>query len=148
MAYPTGMLSLTLESVDRLAVSVKSFCENRISLLAAGSVSSETILDIYGRLKNAYTMLGNVASVGGIGAYAQLQKNDGGLDIVAEFTALRAAIGVAANGIVSAFPVSAGGYLEAVTLTTEDVIPQQRMFAPASTSGIRTNLQAIVDAID
>ena len=144
MAYPTGMLSLTLEDVDRTALQIKAYMQARIAQCAAGSVTSSTLLDIYMRLATANDTLAAAASVSGLGDYARAQKDNAELDVIAEFTAMRAAIASAKAWLVTNLPKS-GEYLLLVTLG--DDRPIDREFPAAQTAGLRTVMQAVADTI-
>ena len=147
MAYPTGMLSLTLERVDRVALSVKSMCQSRITSMAAGDTTASVILDVYRQLWTADHIFGDAVSVSGIVAYARDQKNDAELDVAAAFSGMRTAIQAAMSWILANFPAS-NGYLLASALNSSVPEPQDRVFSSAITAGLRTALQAIVDEID
>lgn len=147
MAYPTGMLSLTLEKVDLQVIHLRRFCVAEITAMAAGDVSADRILlRVYGELTGAHTQLTAAKNAPGIAQYAKDQKADQVLDVVAEFNALLSAIQSAIDWVITNFP-AAGGYVQARTLTAGDPIPQQRQFSPAQTADLRTALQGVVDSI-
>ena len=139
------MLSLTLERIDNLATQTKNFATRRQQQMAAGNVGSSLIFDVHINMKRAAADLTAAASVSGIVQYAKDQKNDQNLDVVAEFNAMITAINAVVTAIESTFPDS-GGFLLAQTWGTNG--PEDRQFAPASTAGIRTQLQGVIDAIN
>lgn len=146
MAYPTGMLSLTLEEVDRLATQIKSFAQRQRDVMAAGNVLSERIFDVHIRMKKADESFAAAASVPGIVQYARDQKDDQSLDVTAEFAAMRSAVQSVVSIIETTFPRDASDtYLLAQTWGVSG--PEDREFTPAQTSSIRTQLQGVIDAI-
>jgi len=50
MAYPTGMLSLTLEDLDRSVLQLKNYLVARIAAMAAGNTTASTLIDVHHRL--------------------------------------------------------------------------------------------------
>lgn len=146
MAYPTGMLSITLEDIDRRMVGVKLYAAQVRAELLAGNVSSSRILDLVVNLRQERLALVTAASVQGIGAYAQAQKNNGTLDVVAEFNAVIAAIDSVTSWIGTNFPKDGSGFLLAQTMTADG--PLDRQFAPAVTSGLASQLANLVATIN
>lgn len=146
MAYPTGLLSLKLAEIDRIALSIKNYCNSASTRLLNNSQPSTLIFDLYIRLKQDRQVLSAAASIPGIVDYAKTQKNDANLDIVAEFTTMLGAIDDATLWIENNFPKDGSGYLLAQTL--EATGPVDRMFTPASTGGLRVVLDAIVATIN
>lgn len=144
MAYPTGILSLSLEQLDRLAVQTKSLAEASKASMEAGNVTSSQILRLHLEMLSADSQMAAIAAVPGIVQYAKDQKNDQALDVIAEFQAMRAAVQGVAAAIVTAFPTS-GIYLLAVSFDAQGTVDRQ--FTPAQTAGIRTTLDAVVASI-
>jgi hypothetical protein len=145
MAYPTGMLSLTLEDIDRRAVSVKGYCQRAKDTLAAGNSPATTILDLFVRLRQDRAAFAAAANVPGIAAYAQAQKDDAQLDLAAEFVAMLTAIDGVTTWIANNFPKDGNGFLLAQTLEANG--PVDRQFTPAQTAGLRTQLDTILATI-
>lgn len=148
MAYPasTSVPAQTLDAVDRLALNLKAFCQRRKAEMAAGNVPSTTIFDVVINLRSARSQLQAAASVPGIAAYAQAQKGNPSLDIVAEFTAMVNAIDGVVSWVVANFPKDGTGtYLLAQTMGAEG--PVDRQFSPAQTAGLRTALDSVINAI-
>ena len=145
MAYPTGMLSLVLEGIDQRIVGLKSYTQKLSAQAAAGSVTSTRILNSYGDLKGIRADLVLAAATAGLVEYARAQKNNGTLDVVAEFNALIAQIDTTVQWIADTFPKDGNGYLLAQTLGA--IGPTDRLFTSAQTGGFRTQLDAIVALI-
>ena len=145
MAYPTGMLSLTLEEIDRRAVDVKGYCTRTRDTLGAGNTPATTIFDLFIRLKSDRAAFAAATSVSGLAAYARAQKNDENLDVVTEFGEMLAAIDDVTAWISTNFPKDANGYLLAQTWGASG--PVDRTFTPAATAGLRTQLDALIATI-
>lgn len=147
MAYPTGVLSTTLQQVDNTMIQLKDFAARQRDRMAAGSVPSTTILDdLFVRLRQAKTQLQSAASVPGLAEYARAQKSSDTLDVVTEFQAVVAAIDAVTAWITANFPKDANGFLLARTLGESG--PVDRQFTSAATATLRTQLDALIATID
>lgn len=145
MAYPTGTLGIALDRVDTRVLALKQYCIRARDKMQAGSVPSGYVSGAYTSLQNERTAIIEARSVPGIGAFAQAQKGNENLDVVAEFNAIIANIEAATAWIATNFPKDGDGYLLAQTWGATG--PVDRQFAPAATSGLRTILQSIIDGI-
>jgi len=145
MAYPTGMLSLTLEEIDRRLVGLKAYLQQVRTEAATSNVPSFRILNLYTRLIQDRAALTTAAAVPGIGTYAQEQKNQPGLNVVTEFNAVIAAVDQVSGWISANFPRDAGGFLLAQTLGASG--PEDRTFTPAQTAGLRAQLDSLIATI-
>ena len=144
MAYPTGVLSRTLDDIDRRAAAIKSYCTQVRAAMAVGDVSASVPIDLYIRLRADRAALAAAAAVPGIVQYARDQKNNQGLDVVAEFSAMTAAIDAVTTQITTVFPVSGGFLLReqwSASGTTE------RAFSSAATANLRTLLDTLIATI-
>ena len=147
MAFPSSPpLQKRLESLLQDVGHLKSLAANRISTMAAGSVSADYLVDIYRFLLEVDARLGAVAATSGLPAYAQQQFDNEGIDLAAEFTALRGAVQAAGAHIKTALPKDANGFLLLHTWSGNSIVP--RAFNQAATATLRTLLQSIVDAIE
>lgn len=145
MAYPTGMLSLVLEDIDRRAVSVKTYATQVRTEAAAGNIPSSRILDLFINLRQERGLLATAAATPGIAQFARDQKNNQSLDVVAEFNAMLAAIDGTTTWINTNFPKDGGGFLLERTLGVNS--PIDRTFTPAQTAGLRTQLDSLIATI-
>lgn len=145
MPYPTNNLSNKLEDVDRLVEALKATLQNQVSTMAAGSVNASTILGVYVRIKRDYDALGQAAAIPGIAQHAKDEKNDQNLDIVAEFTALRAEMAAVVVWIDANFP-AAGGYIQSHQIAAGVIT--ERPFTSGQTAGLRAVLNSVIAAID
>ena len=147
MAYPTGTLAKALEDIDRDLIQLRAFAVRRRDEMAAGNVAATTVLgDLFVRLRQHEHALDAAADTPGIGPYAQEQKSDGTLDVVAEFNAVMAAISGVTGWIAANFPKDVNGFLLAQTLSPEG--PVDRTFSPTDTAGLRTQLDALIATIE
>lgn len=146
MAYPTGMLSLVLEDIDRRAIHIRQTAINVRAECAAGNVPSSRILNLFVFLKQERSAIVTASGTPGIVQFARDQKNSGTLDVVVEFNAMIAAIDGTTDWIDANFPKDGSGFLLAQTLTGSG--PLDRTFTPAQTAGLRTQLDAVVASIN
>lgn len=144
MAYPTGLLSITLNAIDEKALQLKSYANNTVAALN-GTVTSSQILGIYSVLSDAKAKFQAAAAVPGIAAYARAQKNDEQLDVGAEFTAMVAAIDTCRTWISTNFPKDGSNYLLAQTLGASG--PVDRTFNSATTVALKTALTNLAATI-
>lgn len=147
MAFPASTLRLApaLDRVSAEMSNLKSYAGNRRSVMAAGNVGSEWILDIWA---NLFAIKGRLQALGatpGLAAYAQEQYGNGGLDIAAEFTAVLAAIDDVRTNIQSTFPVDGSGYLLARQFGAG--VYTERQFTPAQTVNLRGFLSTLESTI-
>lgn len=146
MAYPTGTLALVLDGADRTLVDLKTRLGSLNTKMAAGDVGAAYVLGIYTRLAGVQASLNTAKATPGIAAYAQTQKDDGTLDVVAEFNSVLAAIAGAITWIETSFPTSTEDWLQSQKMESGSIT--ERQFTPAQTSGLRAALAAIIATID
>lgn len=146
MAYPTGMLSFVLDGINSRAIKLKSYCQQLRTASAAGPVQSGQIISVYQSLRQDRAALVTASSTPGLAQYAKDQKNNQGLDIVAEFNAMISAIDTATAWIDANFPKDPGtGSLLERTLSSEG--PVERTFTTAQLAGFRTQLDSVIATI-
>lgn len=152
MAFPSSAgakdsLANVFTRVQHAAARVKSLCSDLNTRAAAGNVSAKDFMELATYLADARQVFVASRTVPGIGPFAQEQCNDPALDIAAEFTAMMSALDTALASIVSGFPKDGSGYL---LYTTFDANGRYvyRQLNPAQTAAIRTNLTALVAAIN
>lgn len=145
MAYPTGMLAITLQRIDEKVAWLKVFCNGRIVALAANDQPASRITDLYEALRETRNQLAAMSGVSGLTQYARDQKANQALDVVQEFQTLMAQIDACTQWIATNLPKDANGYLLIRKLGDDYLVDRQ--FTPAQTSGLRSVLQNIVDAI-
>lgn len=145
MAYPTGMLAVTLQDIDRLAIQLKAYANNAVAALN-GTVTSSQILGVYSNLSSMKAQFTAAAGVSGLAQYAKDQKNSQSLDVVAEFTAMIAAIDTCRSWISTNFPKDGNGFLLSQTLGASG--PVDRTFTSAQTVTLKTALTALAETIN
>jgi len=149
MAYPTGMLSLTLEDVDREMVKLKGYATRQKDRLNTNPITATVVLDIYAKLNAVKSLFEAAASVPGIVGYARDQKDDQTLNLVTEFNVVVAAIDAVIAQIATDIPTAnQGGTDYLLVQTLGALIPEWRDFTPVQLATTRGLLQAIIDAIN
>jgi hypothetical protein len=135
----------TLRVVNVRAIQMKQQAQGARDTMAAESVPSKTIIDVFLRLRGDRAAFDAAKAVPGLAAYAREQYDNPALDIVAEFNAMTSAIDNVTNWISTNFPKDGGGFLLAQTLGANG--PVDRMFTPAQTAGLRTQLDALIATV-
>lgn len=146
MAYPTGMLSLKLEDIDQKMLALKTYAQRLKDESNAGTLPSTLILIVYEALRADRAQLVTAASATGMATFAQEQKGNASLDVVAEFNGVIAAIDNVTSWINSNFPKDGSGFLLAQTLGANGRV--DRVFTAAATAGLRTQLDALLATIN
>jgi len=149
MAFPSTQdpLARALLNVQDTARTLKTYCQSFLSTLSAGSISSQSVVDLFSTLASAVTKFNAAAAVPGIAAYAQAQFSNSSLDIVAEFNSMVAACNNCGSWIMSNFPHdSATGYIEREKLTSAGVTVLA--FTSAQLAGLVTLLNTLVGTIN
>lgn len=147
MAFPTSdPLARALLSAQDAARSLKSLAQDTRALMAAGNTSANLTLQMLDTLVRARGILQAAKNTPGIGAYAQAQYDNVGIDIAAEFTAMVAAIDAAGAQIMSSFPKDAAGYLLQQQFAVDGTL-SVRTFTPAQTATLRARLDDLVATI-
>lgn len=119
-------------------------CQGAIDEMAAGNVDSETIIALYRYLTQTKARLTSFSSLSGIMQYVKDAEDDQTYDISAEITAVTSAITDTQSWIENNFPAS-GGYLLFLRIVNSVITP--RVFTPANTAGLRTELAVITGLI-
>lgn len=146
MAWPTQSAALALNQIDGQMLSIRQRLVQAIVRMAAGSVTSEYVLNIYADLKRTNEVLDDLKETPGIVEHARQVKGDLLINPAAEFAAAQTAIDSAIAWIEANFPKEAGGFLKHVQFSGGAVTFNN--FSSAATAGFRTELQAIVDLIE
>lgn len=133
------------QQVKGAAANVRANCSAFISKLAAENASYALLRDVYVLLHNAGAQLSSLASTPGLAEYAAAQEGDPQYDVVAEFTALQAAIANVLTWMQSNVPVNVTAVSPVGWPTSESLIATT--FTPEQTAGLRTQLAAVIAAI-
>lgn len=147
MAFPAsnGALSDVLERACRTAIQMKALAERTSARLASEDASATEVIELFKQLRSYRSALSDAAAAPGIVAYAQDQLGDGALDVATEFNAMLAAVDAVTGWVQANFPRDGSGYLLAQTWGVDR--PADRMFSPAQTAGLRTQLDALAATV-
>lgn len=115
--------------------------------IAAGSVSSQTIVNTASFFANANALLTQYAAVPGLAAYAQQQVNNVSLDVAGTFNAMQAALVASLTWIVSNFPKDGGGNLLYAQFNGSGQVVLAS-FTSSQLSGLATLLTSLIATID
>lgn len=150
MAFPSSTTKDSLASVwsgvQARASQVRIHAQELRNASAAGPVSGKNVVDFATLLADAVVMLDRAAAVPGIAQYARDQIGDQVLDVVAEFTAMRAVIIATRDWIMANFPKDGSGYLLLMSFTADGRYTF-RTLTTAQTAGLRTQLDALIATI-
>lgn len=125
----------------RLAIALKSYCQDVKDASAAGPISGNLAIALHERLISDRARFVAIGAITGMAAYAQDQENDNAYDVVAEFNAMVAAIASVRDWLIA--NVSTSGW---VTFSTSGVAT--KTFSSAQTAGLRTQLDSLIATIN
>ncbi len=152
MAFPSTAgtapeaLSVAWVRAMSIAGSIKLDTQAIRAQSLAGNVGASRILNHLTFLADQKVALQAIAALPGIGAYAQAQANDPGLNVATEFNAMIAAMDGVRDWVIANFP-AASGYLQAQSFQA-DGRTTDRQFNTASLVNYRTQLDALIAAIN
>lgn len=122
------LLAEAYKNVKNTAFQVKIYCESRSLLFANGGTESE-ILATVDNLNSMKAIIQNNATAPGLAEYAKIQEDDPLYDVVAEYLAMIAAI-------------------DSVLTYITNNIPAPRTFTAIQLEALKSNIDAVVLAID
>lgn len=148
MVFPSAQLLLSegLRDSQHIAIQLKVYAIKTNTVMAAGSVSANVVLNVMSNMKDAIIKWNTVRQLPGMAQYAKDQFNNQNIDIVAEFTTMREAAIEVRDWVIATFPKSAGGFIERVTLESDGSITT-RSFTPIVTAPLRTRLDVLIATI-
>lgn len=142
MTYPASSQTLAdaLAGINRTALSAKTQAQTFSAMSAAGPVSRVSVLELQRIIASAITRLDQLSGTPGLVQYARDQFNNQALDIVAEFTAMRAAMITLRDWINANFPRDAT--TQAVLTHTYDIDgnPSLLTFTTVQLDPLRTQI--------
>ena len=143
MAFRASNQSLqdVLVQIKRTAFAVKRDAAALRSDSGSQATPFVRIQDFYRSLQARRADMTARAATPGLAAYAKDQENDQSYDVVAEFNVMRAAIVATEDWIVINMPATI-----AVSSSTSDIVLAD--FSPGAMAGLRTQLDALIAAID
>ncbi len=121
-----------------------SVATSAVSKLDA-TVDANAIVGFAYSLKQIDDDMAILAATPGIGAYAEGEEGSPTYDVVAEYNIASTAIGDVLTWTQTTFPVDGNDYLLGWKFGASGLDP--RDFAPGTTAQLKTNCQAVVDAI-
>lgn len=150
MAFPSSTTKDSLASawglIQGRAAQIKIHAQEISNTSAAGDISAKVIVDYATILADAVVAIDKAAAISGIAAYASAQIGDPTLDVVTEFTNMRAAIVATRNWIIANFPKDANGYLLFVSFTADGRYTFRNL-TTTQTAGLRTQIAALIATI-
>ena len=150
MAFPSSTtkdsLASAWASIQSRASQVKIHAQEISNASAAGPISGKTVVDFSTLLADATVTLDKAAAIPGMAQYARDQIGDQTLDVVAEFTAMRAQMIATRDWIVANFPKDGSGYLLLISFTADGRYVF-RTLTTIQTVGLRTQLDALIATI-
>ena len=142
MAFKTDGLAKAYAGAQNESIAVKTFATQHSTALAAGSTSGNTVQQVMGRMKGAIELWDTASGLPGMVQYAKDQEDDQAYDVVAEFTAMRAAAVVVRDWVINNFPTSVGGFIEKDTYEADGGITV-RSFTSVETAALQSHLDAL-----
>ncbi len=148
MAFPSSTKSLNAIWLgsQSTAARIRVEAQETRDTSAAGNISTKVILDFATGLADAIQDLAVAAATPGIVQYARDQLANPTLDVVVEYTAMRAQMIATRDWIGTNFPADVNGYLLFIQFTAERRFTY-RQFTSAQTAGLRTQLDALIATI-
>jgi hypothetical protein len=147
MAVPSALVAREnqLDRLTRTAARLKATCTEFNARAAAGPVTSDSLRELLGVLRDAAQFLLSLPGTPGFRNYVQATLADQGYegDIVADVLAMRSAVLAAGGRIAAVGPNLYAGYTIDQTNWAETV----PTFGPAQTAALRADLAAVAAAI-
>lgn len=142
----TESLAGQYDRIKRFAATLKTQCGSYNTSMAAGDFPiDDLVTGLLPLLVDAADRLANPPT--GLANYAAGQEADETYDVVAEYTALKAAVDSAVVWIGTNAPKDDSDRVRAWTLTDAGVLARTQVTS-LQTATLRTVLQAIIDQID
>lgn len=153
MAFPSDSgtnpqaLDLAWNTARALAGRIKRLCTAVRAQSAAGPIGWSVIEDLLRQVADHRDALATIAALPGIGAWAQEQEANAGLNVTAEYNALVTQLNNVRDWVIANAPKDGSGYL-LVTQLDANARPVDRQFSSASLAGFRTQLDGLIAAIN
>lgn len=128
-----------------IALDLKSYCASKAADIQANGDDTGDLLGILAKLTQASADFNEIAAIPGIAEYAISQEDDPLYDVVAEFQALVAVIGIAVAALAAAFPRDVDGKLLIATMPTDSIVYD--VYGPAALAFLVSDLTDIDNAI-
>lgn len=147
MAFETSGLSKAYNAAQNEAILLKQYALNHRAGLIANAQTGFFVEGIMLRMPQAVAIWDAAKDLPGMPDYAKEQSDNPAYDVVAEFTAMRAAAMAVSQWVFDNFPKSAGGFIEKQTYETNFTITEVT-FTSAQTAGLQTVLLALINSIE
>lgn len=145
MAFPIAVSEAYRDSVTTIK-SIKAAAQSVITRSNTGTMKANAVIELSKFFADSLDKLNIAKATLGIADYARAQHSDQSLDIVVEYNAVVNEVQLTIDWIFANFP-TAGGYVQRETLGADGRITQ-RVLSAAQTSGLRTQLTALLATIE
>lgn len=150
MAFPATQ-QILLEGFQQ-ARSIASRVKTRVTrvrdLSAAGPINRFEVIKLVSLLSDSNTTLSSIASISGIGQFAQDQLDDNSIDIAAEFSTMNSAIIALRDWIVNNYPTDSGSGAWLVESYNNSGNSVPLTFTTAELVTFRTHCDTLIATID
>ena len=153
MAFPAAGgsrqdLGDVLARIRGIARSIKQIAQDLRTASAAGNIIARRPVTVMESLTQMRAQLITLAAVPGIGDYAKTQFGDSGLDIGAEWLAMRTQLDAVILWVATNIPKDTVSNRWILTEEIVNGLRVDRTFTPAETATMRTVLDALIATID
>lgn len=148
MAFPTAFtVQEALGKIQATARRAKGAVQQLNNQSAAGNTPVRAYVDMINSVHTWITAWDSVSGTAGLAQYARDQYDNQGLDIVAEFTNMRAAAIGLRDWIFTNVPKDGDNIPLLQTLSADGTL-SDRTLTPAQTTGFRTEAQAFLNTVN
>jgi len=149
MAYPASQLSLadTLSIINRTVVAAKSHAQAFNAQSLAGPVSRVSVLELQKVIASASSRIQTLQATPGLAQYARDQLNNQAIDVVAEFTAMRAAMNTLRDWITTNFPRDPATQAVLIQTCDGEGVISNLTFTTAQLLALRVEVSAFIATV-
>ncbi len=149
MAYPASQSNPArgLDKADERALIIKSRLTELNAESVAGPVDRHRLVRIMGLMDSSIILFNQIAAIPGIEQYARDQKDDQGLDVVVEYTAMVVEITALRDEIFTSFPKDAGSGAWLVQSFDAAGIATELAFTTVELNNYRASADAVIATI-
>ena len=128
------------------ALNLRQYCQAKSAVIQTSGMNGNDLLGILETLKQASIDFATLKATPGIAQYAKDQENDQAYDVATEFNTLESLVNTAVINLAASLPVDSNGYL--LLLKLQDSVKDWRAFTPVQLAGIKSDLDAIILAVN
>ena len=147
-AYPANQSAqrIGFDKSQQIAGAVKSLAMTIRDESLSGNISRKRLIDFMAQLNRHHSVLGQIAGIEGIQAYARREIDDPTFDLVTAFVDMRAQIAATRDWVAANFPKTGAAWLVSSydSAGTETVLT----FTTAQTAGLRTECDSLIATIE